>query len=102
MAARIKLGLDMSICMTMTITITQAIKVTSINKFKINTALPFKRNLPFSLYGERGFVNPTNPLVCCLARDRVVYGLALVQPWCNKTGKHHKVVVLTAELAENC
>ena len=44
----------------------------------------------------RVFVN------CCLARDRVVYGAALVQPWCNKTGKHHKVVVLTAELAENC
>jgi len=60
MAARIKLGLDMSICMTMTITITHAIKVTRINKFKINTALPFKRSLPFSLYGERGFVNPPN------------------------------------------
>jgi hypothetical protein len=44
----------------------------------------------------RVFVN------CCLARDRVVYGVALVQPWCNKIGKHHKVVVLTAELAENC
>jgi hypothetical protein len=44
----------------------------------------------------RVFVN------CCLVRDRVVYGVALVQLWCNKTRKHHKVVVLTAELAENC
>jgi hypothetical protein len=58
MAARIKLGLDMSI--SMTITITYAIKVTRKNKFKINTTFPFKRSLPSSLYGERGFVNPPN------------------------------------------
>ena len=40
----------------------------------------------------RVFVN------CCLARDRVVYGAALMQPWCTKTGKHHKVVVINCRV----
>jgi len=31
----------------------------------------------------------------------VVYGVALVQLRCNKTGKYYEVVVLTAKLAEN-